>query len=175
MVPLICKLVVSFPDHTRKKKIKKLSQARFLIKKLARGVFVSPRCWKQVETFLCFAPVMQLFQTKSNAVTPPQPSPPPPRKVGSVKRGPHVRIIEVFLSRLCTFLTKGGKRQITLGFIRLSYKIILRCVKSKFVPIICSETKNLCDDSPVMTPWMWACHVANREASWLGSIDAGGD
>lgn len=74
MVPLICKLVVSFPDHTRKKKKKKLSQARFLIKKLARGVFVSPRCWKQVETFLCFAPVMQLFQTKSNAVTPTTPT-----------------------------------------------------------------------------------------------------
>lgn len=65
MVPLICKLVVSFPDHTRKKKH---SQARFLIRKLARGVFVSPRCWKQVETFLCFAPVMQLSQTKSNDV-----------------------------------------------------------------------------------------------------------
>lgn len=91
MVPLICKLVVSFPDHTAREK-KKLSQARFLIKKLARGVFVAPRRWKQDETFLRFVPEMPLFQTKPIRTTLHLVYPPPPSKDGSVKQRPHVKM-----------------------------------------------------------------------------------
>lgn len=84
MVPLICKLVSERAfQTTRKKKNKKkktLSQARFLIKKLARGVFVSLRGWKRVETFPYFILITRHFSNKMQWRDP-SPTPPTPAHI----------------------------------------------------------------------------------------------